>query len=147
MFMDLVDTIINYFIMKVKKDIINREDIVNLVRLFYKKLLSDDNLEYIFTDVAKIELEPHILIISDFWENLLFGSDTYRRNAMQSHLDLNEKISLKEEHFDGWLSHFKNSVDTLFEGEKAPFAKNRAQSIAMVMQVKVLCSGKYLKRM
>jgi len=121
-----------------KKDITNREDIENLIRLFYEKLLSDESLRYIFTDVAKIDLEPHISLISDFWENLIFGSDTYRRNAMQPHLDLNKQTPLKKEHFDSWLDHFKNGVDELFEGEKAHFAKNRAQSIAMVMQVKIL---------
>ena len=124
--------------MKEKKDIATRKDIENLITLFYEKLLSDDSLRYIFTDVAKIELEPHISLISDFWENLIFGADTYRRNAMQPHLDLNKKTPLKKEHFDGWLTHFKDSVDELFEGEKAHFAKNRAQSIAMVMQVKIL---------
>ncbi|KAA3610494.1 MAG: group III truncated hemoglobin [Calditrichaeota bacterium] len=124
--------------MKEKKDITNRNDIENLIRIFYEKLLSDESLSYIFTDVAKIELEPHILLISDFWENLIFGSDTYRRNAMQPHLELNKQTPLKKEHFDAWLAHFKNSVDELFAGEKAHFAKNRAQSIAMVMQVKIL---------
>jgi hemoglobin len=123
-----------------KKDITNREDIEKLIRLFYDKLLADDSLSYIFTDVAKIDLEPHIGLISDFWENLIFGSDTYRRNAMQPHLDLNKQTPLKKEHFDGWLNHFNNSVDSLFEGKKAHFAKNRAQSIAMVMQVKILQS-------
>jgi hemoglobin len=121
-----------------KKDITSREDIENLIRLFYKKLLADENLSYIFTEVAKIDLEPHIILISDFWDNLIFGTDVYKRNAMKPHLDLNKQTPLKKEHFDGWLAHFKNSVDELFGGEKAHFAKNRAQSIAMVMQVKIL---------
>ena len=124
--------------MGIKYDITTREDIENLIRLFYEKLLSDDSLNYIFIDVAKIELEPHISLISDFWDNLIFGSDTYKNNAMRPHFELNDKTPLMKKHFDSWLTHFNKSVDELFEGEKAHFAKNRAQSIATVMQVKIL---------
>ena len=39
-----------------KKDIENRKDLMQIVRLFYDKLLADDTINYLFTEVAKIDL-------------------------------------------------------------------------------------------
>jgi len=41
------------------------------------------------------------------------------------------------EHFQKWLLLFTETVDQLFEGEKAELAKQRATSIATVMQIKM----------
>jgi len=121
-----------------KKDIANREDLLKLVSLFYEKLLADDTINYIFTDVAKIDLPHHLDILVDFWDNILFQSDVYRKNAMQPHLLLHQQTSLQKHHFDTWLKYFNESVDELFEGEKAFLAKERALSIATVMQIKIM---------
>jgi hemoglobin len=120
-----------------KNDIQNREDLLQLVTLFYEKLLGDDTISYLFTDVAKIDLGHHLPVLVDFWDNVLFQSDTYRKNAMQPHLDLHYKSPLKKEHFVTWLAYFKASVDELFDGEKAFQAKERATSIATIMQIKI----------
>lgn len=120
-----------------KNDIQNREDLLQLVTLFYEKLLADDTISYLFTDVAKIDLGHHLPVLVDFWDNILFQSDTYRKNAMQPHLDLHYQSPLKKEHFITWLDYFKASVDELFDGEKAFQAKERATSIATIMQIKI----------
>jgi hemoglobin len=120
-----------------KKDIGSREDLFLLVKNFYNKLLTDDSINYLFTDVANINLEHHLPVLVDFWDNILFSSDTYRKNAMQPHLILHEKSPLTKHHFETWLRYFKESVDELFEGDKAFIAKERAQSIATVMQIKI----------
>ena len=120
-----------------KNDIQNREDLLQLVTLFYEKLLADDTISYLFTDVAKIDLGHHLPVLVDFWDNILFQSDTYRKNAMQPHLDLHYHSPLKKEHFITWLDYFKASVDELFDGEKAFQAKERATSIATIMQIKI----------
>ncbi len=120
-----------------KTDIETRADIECFVRKFYDLLLADEKLSYIFTDVAKIDLQPHLILVSDFWEGILLNPSAYRRNAMQPHLDLNKKTPLLPEHFERWLTHFETSIDAFFAGEKAHHAKNRARSIAMVMQVKL----------
>jgi hemoglobin len=120
-----------------KNDILNREDLFLLVTGFYKKLLKDDTINYIFTDVAKINLEHHLPVLVDFWDSILFQSDTYRKNAMQPHIDLHQKTPLEKHHFETWLRYFKETVDELFEGEKAFLAKERALSIATVMKIKI----------
>jgi hemoglobin len=120
-----------------KKDIETREDLLQLVTRFYEKLLADDSINYLFTEVAKIDLQHHLPVLVDFWDAILFQSDTYRKNAMQPHLDLHQKSPLSDHHFETWLRYFTETIDDLFEGEKAFLAKERALSIATVMKIKV----------
>lgn len=120
-----------------KKDITDSNDLLRLLTLFYKKLLADKSISYLFTDIAKIDLPHHLDILVDFWDSVLFQNDVYRKNAMQPHLNLHQKSPLQKHHFQTWLKYFNESVDELFEGEKAFLAKERALSIATVMQIKV----------
>ena len=120
-----------------KKDISNREDLLKLVTLFYNKLLADRSISYLFTDIAKIDLLHHRDILVNFWDSVLFQNDVYRKNAMQPHLILHQRSPLQKDHFKTWLTYFNESVDELFEGEKAFLAKERALSIATVMQIKI----------
>lgn len=120
-----------------KKDISNREDLLKLLTHFYKKLLADKSISYLFTDVAKIDLSHHLDILVDFWDSVIFQHDTYRKNAMQPHLVLHQQSPLQKHHFETWLKYFNESVDELFEGEKAFLAKERALSIATVMRIKI----------
>lgn len=124
-----------------KKDIETREDIHNLVLSFYNKLLADPSISYLFTDVAKIDLSHHFPVLVNFWDMVLFQSDTYRKNAIQPHIILHRQSPLQKHHFDTWLRYFKATVDELFEGERAFLAKERATSIATVMQIKMAQLG------
>ena len=120
-----------------KKDISNREDLLQLLTLFYTKLLADKSISYLFTDVAKIDLPHHMDTLVHFWDSVLFQNEVYRKNAMQPHLILHQKSPLQKHHFQTWLSYFNESVDELFHGERATLAKERALSIATVMEIKV----------
>lgn len=124
-----------------KTDIKNREDLFLLMQQFYTKLLADDTINYLFTDVAKINLEHHFPVLVDFWDSVLFQSGTYQKNAMQPHLNLHAKSPLLPHHFETWLRYFKETVDELFEGDIAFVAKERATSIATVMKIKVMQMG------
>jgi len=118
-------------------DIETREHIEFLLHHFYQKLLADPAIAYVFTDVAKINIETHMPILADFWEMILFQKDSYRKNLMELHLHLNEKEPLTATHFATWLRHFNETVDEYFTGEKAFLAKQRALSIATSMQIKI----------
>lgn len=120
-----------------KKDIENRDDLLLLVDEFYKKLLSDPTISYIFTDVAKINLQAHLPILVDFWDMVLFQSDTYQKNALQLHMHLHQQSPFTKEHFATWLNYFNQTVDELFEGDVAFLAKQRAKSVATIMQIKM----------
>ena len=121
-----------------KKDISSREDLLQLISKFYEKLLADDSINYLFTDIAKINLDHHLPVLVDFWDSILFQSDTYHKNAMQPHIDLHHQSPLQPQHFETWLRYFNATVDELFGGEKAFLAKERALSIATVMKIKLI---------
>lgn len=121
-----------------KRDITGREDLLVLVTRFYEKLLADNSISYIFTDVAKIDLSHHLPVLVNFWDSILFQSDTYHKNAMQPHLTLHQQSPLQKHHFETWLRLFKESVDELFDGKIAFIAKEKATSIATVMQIKTI---------
>ncbi len=123
--------------MQDKKDIENRDDLLLLMQQFYKKLLADYSINYLFTDVAKVNLDQHFPVLVDFWDSVLFQSDTYRKNAMQPHIALHQKSPLTKDHFTTWLGSFKETVDELFSGDNTFIIKERATSIATIMQIKV----------
>lgn len=120
-------------------DIDNREDIERLISAFYDKMLDDIVLGFIFTDIAKVNLEKHLPIICDFWENVLFNKPVYTRGpeVIGVHIELDKKIRLKKGHFTRWLYLFHTTVDELFEGIISDRAKKRATSIAQLMQKKL----------
>ena len=116
-----------------KRDIENREDIDLLMHEFYAVAIEDKSIGYIFTDVAKLNLEHHLPIIGDFWETMLFQTGEYARhgrNPLQVHGELAEKTPLLFEHFERWLEIFTETVDANFEGDRVDFIKMRARAIA-----------------
>ena len=119
--------------MDTKRDIENRADIDAFMLAFYKKAMTDDEIGYIFTDVAKLDLDHHLPIIGDFWETMLFRSGDYGRhgrNPLQVHGALNQKTPLLSEHFERWLEIFTEVLDESFSGDNTDFLKLRAGMIA-----------------
>ncbi len=120
-----------------KKDINSRQDIEQLIVAFYEKVKPDPTIGFIFTEIVNINWENHIPVIVDFWEGVLLDNPVYQKNAMEVHYHLNNQITLQEAHFETWLNLFNSTIDELFEGKIAALAKNRAKSIAAVMQFKM----------
>lgn len=120
-----------------KKDITGSADIQWMVNRFYDKIKEDKTVGFIFTDVMKINWEKHLPVLYRFWENALFYTGGYDGNAMKKHLQINKVITLQKKHFTRWLQLFNETVDEYFEGEKASLAKQRAHSIAILMQIKI----------
>lgn len=119
------------------KDIQNQEDLYLLVKDFYKKLLSDKTIRYIFTDLVRIKIEEHLPILVTFWSQAILGTGGYANNLTQIHLDINKKEALTPELFKIWLNHFYASVDENFIGEKSEQIKTQALNIATIMQIKI----------
>ena len=124
-----------------KHDIRNREDIAFLIRSFYEKVKPSEKIGYIFNDVAKVDWEHHLPIMYDFWENVLFHTGSYSRNAIGVHKNLHRLTPLNRDHFAEWLQLWNKTVDELFIGENAELIKQRASSIATVMQISILQDG------
>jgi hemoglobin len=120
------------------KDIDNKDDLFLLVDEFYKKLLSDAVISYIFTDVIKIKLEDHLPVLVIFWSQSLFNTGGYSNNLTKLHLDISKKEYLTPEMFKIWLGHFNNAVDENFKGHNSEKIKTQALNIATVLQIKIL---------
>lgn len=121
-----------------KNDIQNRTDIEILINSFYNKVKVDPIISYFFTDVVQVNWDKHLPKMYDFWENVIFNTGVYEGNPMAQHQHLHHKSPLSKVHFDEWIKLFTLTVDQLFEGEKAELTKQRATSIATVMQLKII---------
>lgn len=119
------------------KDIENRDDIAAVVNHFYDKVKTDDLISFFFTDVVPVSWEKHLPVMYDFWEHVVFGTGPYHGNPMKTHLEINKKSSINQLHFNRWIELFVATVDDLFKGENAERMKQRAISIATVMQIKM----------
>ena len=115
---------------EVQHDIETRADVEQLVRRFYGQAMEDPIIGFIFTDVAKLDLEAHVPRITDFWETILLGGDSYRGGAFRPHAELHLKVGLREGHFDRWLQLWFGTVDELFAGDRANVAKIHALRVA-----------------
>jgi hemoglobin len=111
-------------------DISNRADCERLVRAFYARALTDPIIGWIFTDVAKLDVEAHVPEIASFWETILLGAQSYRGGAFRPHAELHMKVRLRAGHFERWLVLWRETVDSLFEGERAELAKSHATRVA-----------------
>ena len=110
-----------------------------VVDTFYQKLLADNKISYIFTDVIKIKLEEHLPILVTFWSQSILGTGGYFNNLTQIHLDVNAKSFLSKELFEIWLKHFEEAIDSNFKGMNCERMKNQAHNLASIMQIKIAC--------
>lgn len=125
-----------------KHDIKNREDVILLVNTFYDKVKPDETIGHFFNQVVHVNWEKHLPLMYDFWENIIFHTGGYTGNPMLIHKHLSEKSAMQKIHFDKWLHLFNETVNELFEGELAEQTKQRALSIATVMQINILQNDK-----
>ena len=112
------------------RDIQDRADCERLVRAFYGKALTDPMIGFLFTDVAKLDLEAHVPTITSFWATMLLGERTSGGGAFAPHVSLHRKAQLRGAHFDRWLMLWTSTVDELFAGERAEEAKAHAHRVA-----------------
>ena len=119
------------------KDVRVREDIEDIVARFYAVMLKDPIVGFIFTDIAKINLEHHLPIIVDFWSDSLFRGKRYHGNPLQKHMEIHRKVPLKPGHFTRWLYLFNNAVDEKHSGRNASSMKQRAEMVANSISAKI----------
>ncbi len=120
-----------------KQDIIKRDDIEKLINAFYERVMKDELISYFFTKVVEVNWQKHLPVMYDFWENVVFHTGNYEGNPMAIHQNINKMSPMKMEHFQRWILLFNQTVDELYEGQNAENIKQRAMSIATVMQIKI----------
>lgn len=116
-----------------KSDITSRTDIEKLVNEFYNLVQNDPLIGHIFNDIIKDKWPEHLSKMYRFWETVLLNNHTYNGAPFFPHATL----PLHKEHFDQWLSLFRTTVNTFFEGPKAKEAIERADKMALMFLSKI----------
>jgi hemoglobin len=119
--------------MKKAQDILTLDDIKRLVDCFYTKIRGDRMLGPIFNERIKDNWPQHLEKLYRFWQTILLNEHTYFGSPFPPHAEL----PVDKAHFEQWLAIFYNTVDELFEGEKAKEAKWRAGKMAEMFQYKI----------
>lgn len=125
-----------------KNDISNRNDIAALVNAFYEKVKLS-SIGHFFNDVVNVNWEKHLPKMYDFWEGIVFGSSNYSGNPINTHKEVHSLHAFSKTDFEVWLKLFYETVDEMYAGEKAELIKQRATSIATVMQLKVIHNNQF----
>jgi hemoglobin len=120
-----------------KTDIQSRENIEKLVDAFYAKATKDEIIGPFFTTIIPINWDQHLPIMCQFWENAIFHTGGYRGNMMEVHQKVHQIIPILPSHFHHWADIFCETVDSLFEGEKAEQAKQHARNMALMLEIKI----------
>jgi hemoglobin len=116
-------------------DIKTSADVELLVKTFYGNLLQLEEIKPVFEGIDVDKHMPHMIA---FWEFVLLDKEGYTTNVFDKHVNL----PLKETHFALWLDTFEKTVHSLFAGEKADMAIQRAQTIGYSFQQKLKHMGK-----
>jgi hemoglobin len=113
-----------------RHDIEDRADCERLVRAFYARAMTDPMIGFLFTDVARLDLEAHVPVITSFWETMLLDARSYGGGGFAPHASLHRKAPLRAGHFERWLALWSTTVDELFAGPRAELAKAHAVRVA-----------------
>lgn len=116
------------------KDVLSRADVATVVDTFYTKVLTDAQIGYLFEG---LDLDKHLPVLHDFWENILWRTGAYKGGMMYKHLMLNAKKPLEAAHFIRWLELFIGTIDEHFAGENAETMKQFAKSVAATIYARV----------
>ncbi len=111
-------------------DIEKKADIELLVNTFYTEVLKDEQLKPFFIN---LNFEHHMPRLVHFWSFILLDEEGYKTNMTETHA----KMALTTELFDTWVKLFSETVDSLFQGEKANLAKERAMLLGWTMKSKL----------
>jgi hemoglobin len=123
--------------METRADIKSAEDIKILVDSFYDKVKQDEVIGFIFNEIIGSDWSHHLPIMYRFWNTVLLNVQGYLGNPIAKHIELDKRIPLQEEHYNRWLQLWEETVDTLFAGEIADNAKEKARLMLQLIATKV----------
>ena len=106
---------------------ISEEMVEHLVRSFYDKVRNDTELGPIFESVIGEDWEPHLQKMFAFWSSLTMLTGRYKGQPMGAHLKLK---SVGPQHFETWLSLFRETAKEICGDEIAPVFISKAERVA-----------------
>ena len=114
-------------------DIKELGDVKVLVDTFYGKVRKDEFLGQIFDNIIQDRWPEHLEKMYRFWQTVLLEEHTYHGSPFPPHL----RMPVEAPHFDRWVELFTETVDELFEGEKAERAKWQGSRMAEMFLSKI----------
>jgi hemoglobin len=109
--------------------------VASVVSAFYAKARQDDVIGPVFNRVVAAEHWPeHIQTITDFWSSMLLGTRRYAGRPMPKHLAIPE---LSDEHFQRWLTLFRETAEELCPPHIAALFVDRAERIGYNFRVRI----------
>ncbi len=114
-------------------DILEMADIKSMVDTFYGKVRQDELLGGIFDGIIQDRWPEHLEKMYRFWQTVLLEEHTYYGSPFPPHL----RMPVTEVHFERWKSLFNETVDALFDGEKAERAKWQGSRMAEMFLSKI----------
>ncbi|SKB37812.1 hemoglobin [Parapedobacter luteus] len=116
-----------------RKDIETIADIRLLVDTFYGMVRHNALIGPVFNNAIQDRWPEHLDKMYRFWQTVLLGEHTYGGSPFPPHAPL----PIEEAHFNTWLGLWRDTVDSLFEGEKAEEVKWRAEKMAAMFLSKI----------
>jgi hemoglobin len=101
--------------------------IERIVRGFYAKIRTDDELGPIFESVVQGNWEPHLLKMMDFWSSVMLKTGRYNGRPLPKHRALTQ---VRPAHFDRWLELFRENAREVCTDDAAKRLIKRAELIA-----------------
>jgi len=108
------------------KAIETKADVELLVDTFYTAVLRDEQLSPFF---QHLNFAQHLPKMVHFWSFVLLDESGYTTNVTDKHAHM----KLTQALFDQWVILFHETIDSLFDGEKAELAKQRATVLGWTM--------------
>jgi hemoglobin len=109
--------------------------VASVVSAFYAKARQDDVIGPVFNRVVAAKDWPeHIQTITDFWSSMLLGTRRYAGRPMPKHLAIPE---LSDEHFQRWLTLFRETAEELCPPHIAALFVDRAERIGYNFRVRI----------
>ena len=107
-------------------DLDTRTDIHDLVVDFYRDIVNDEELGYVFVDVAEVDWTLHIPKLIDYWCRVLLKQPGYDGYILKAHQYVHSIEAIPPHLFDRWYLMWLDSIDRGWEGPIADKAKTHA---------------------
>lgn len=100
------------------------------VEEFYMRAFNDPMFARMF-HTAIHDIPDHLRVVRDFWSHALLGSGRYPGSPYAAH----DNLTLEPEHFDRWLSHFREAAQLTLPPDYAAKAIKKAEHMMRGMRV------------
>jgi hemoglobin len=103
-----------------------------LVHAFYNHIRADSELGPIFSRIIGDRWDHHLAKMCDFWSSVMLMTGRYKGAPMIAHMRLK---MVRPEHFDRWLTLFRQTAHEICPPEIAELFIARAENIARSFQL------------